>query len=54
MDNTEKGISTREWVHRLVDIIEDEGDLAMVKWLLQPYAAKSLNKKHEEENNHDA
>ena len=51
--NSTKAMSTREWIHRLVDVIEDEGDLAMVKWLLQSYAARSLNKKYREEKNHE-
>ena len=53
MKNTEDGLSMREWVHKLVDMIEDEGDLAMVKWLLQPYAARSLNRKYREEQTHE-
>ena len=54
MKNTEDGMSNREWIHKLVDMIEDEGDLATVKWLLQPYVARSLNKKYEEGKNHEA
>jgi hypothetical protein len=53
MKNTEDGMSNREWIHKLVDMIEDEGDLAMVKWLVQPYAARALNKKYKEEQNHE-
>lgn len=48
-----KAMSTRAWIHRLVDVIEDEGDMEMVKWLLQPYAARSLNKKYREEHSHE-
>ena len=54
MKNNEDGMSNREWAHKLVDLIEDEGDLAMVKWLLQPYAARSLNKRYREEHTHEA
>jgi hypothetical protein len=46
-------MSDREWIHKLVDMIEDKGDLAMVKWLLQPYAARSLNRKYREETAHE-
>lgn len=46
-------LSTKEWIHRLVDVIEDEGDLETAKWLLQPYAARSLNKKYMEEQTHE-
>lgn len=41
-------MTTREWLHRLIDLIEDEGDLETLKWLTQPYAARSLNKKYKE------
>ena len=51
MKNTEDGMSNREWARKLVDMIEDEGDLAMVKWRLQPYAARSLNKRWREATN---
>ena len=54
MKNTEDGMTTKEWIHKLVEAIEDEGDLVTVKWLVQPYAARSLNKKYEEEKNHEA
>lgn len=53
MENTNATMSTREWIHRMVEMIEDEGDLAMVKWLLQPYVARSLNRKYREENTHE-
>lgn len=46
-------MTNREWLHKMIDLIEDEGDLAMLKWLMQPYAAKSLNKKYREERNHE-
>lgn len=54
MERTEERLSTREWIHKMVDMIQDEGDLAMVKWLIQPYVARSLNKKHKEEETHEA
>lgn len=54
MESTNATMSNRDWAHKLVDMIEDENDLAMVKWLLQPYAARSLNKKYREENTHEA
>ncbi len=54
MQSTEECLSTREWIHKMVDMIEEEGDLVMVKWLLQPYAARSLNKKYKEEENNEA
>ena len=46
-------MSDREWIHKLVDMIEDKVDLAMVKWLLQPYAERSLNRKYREETAHE-
>lgn len=46
-------LTTREWLHKMIDQIEDEGDLDMLKWLTQPYAARSLNKKYKEEKNHE-
>lgn len=49
----QESMSDREWIHKLVDMIEDKGDLAMVKWLLQPYAARSLNNKYREETAHE-
>ena len=54
MECTEECLSTREWIHKMVNMIQDEGDLAMVKWLMQPYVARSLNKKHKEEETHEA
>lgn len=54
MESTNATMSNREWIHKMVEMIEDEGDLAMVKWLLQPYVARSLNKKYREENTHEA
>ena len=53
MKDTES-MTTREWLHRMIDLIEDEGDLDMLKWLTQPYVARSLNKKHKEEETHEA
>lgn len=53
MENTNATMSNREWIHKMVDMIEDEGDLAMVKWLLQPYVARSLNKRYKEERKHE-
>ena len=49
----EEGLTTREWLHRMIDLIEDEGDLDMLKWLTQPYVARSLNKKYKEAMNHE-
>lgn len=46
-------MTTREWLHRLIDLIEDEGDLEALKWLTQRCAARSLNKKHMEGTNHE-
>lgn len=52
MKDTES-MTTREWLHRMIDLIEDEGDLDMLKWLTQPYVARSLNKKYKEEHKHE-
>lgn len=41
-------LTTREWLHKMIDQIDDEKDLDMLKWLTQPYAARSLNNKHKE------
>ncbi len=49
----EKGRTNREWLHEMIDMIEDEGDLAMVKWLVQPYVARALNKRWREATNED-
>ena len=46
-------LTTREWLHKMIDQIEDEADLDMLKWLTQPYAARSLNKKYLEGKNHE-
>ena len=46
-------MTTREWLHKMIDQIEDEKDLDMLKWLTQPYAARSLNKRYKEEQNHE-
>lgn len=54
MKNTEDGMTTKEWIHKLVEAIEDEGDLATVKWLVQQVAARSLNRKYKEENKDEA
>ena len=52
MKKTE-GPTTREWLHRMIDLIENEEDLDKVKWLTQPYVARSLNKKYKEEHGHE-
>lgn len=49
----EKGRTNREWLHEMIDMIEDEGDLAMVKWLVQPYVARALNKRYKEEHKNE-
>lgn len=46
-------MTTREWLHRMIDLIEDEGDLEALKWLTQPYVARSLNNRYKEERNHE-
>lgn len=46
-------MTTKEHVIRLVEAIEDEDDLEMVKRLVQGYAARSLNKRYKEETNHE-
>ena len=53
MCKTEEGKNTRAWIHKLVDVIEDESDLEAVKWLVQPYAARALNNKSREEQPHE-
>lgn len=52
MKETE-GLTTREWLHRMIDLIEDEGDLDMLKWLTQPYVARSLNNQYRKEHTHE-
>lgn len=49
----ESGMTTKEWIHKLVEAIDDEHDLDMVMWLLQPYAARSLNHKYKEDKDHE-
>lgn len=49
---TEQALPLREMIHRLVEVI-DESDLDTVKWLVQPYAARALNKRYKEEQNHE-
>ena len=49
---TENAMTLREWIHRLVDVVDD-GDLDAVKWLVQPYAARALNKRYREEQTHE-
>lgn len=44
----DKGRTNREWLHEMIDMISGE-DLDMVKWLVQPYVARALNKKYKEE-----
>lgn len=51
-NTTENGLALREWIHRLVEVV-DEGDLDAVKWLVQPYAARALNKKYKEEHQNE-
>ena len=53
MKNTEDGMTTKEWIHKMVDAVEDE-DLATLKWLVQQVAARSLNRKYKEENKDEA
>ena len=53
MKNTEDGMTTKEWIHRMVDAVEDE-DLDTLKWLVQQVAARSLNRKYKEENKDEA
>lgn len=38
-------MTTREWLHHMIDLIEDEGDLDALKWLTQRCAARSLNRR---------
>lgn len=52
MKETE-GLTTREWLHKMIDLIEDGGDLDMLKWLATPYMARSLNKKYKEEHKYE-
>lgn len=44
----EEIISTRSWLHRYADLI-DEADLPEVKMVMQQYAARAMNKKYREE-----
>lgn len=53
MCKTEDGKTTREWIHKLVDLIEDEGDLDALKWLTQRCAARSLNNRYREEHQNE-
>lgn len=46
-------MTTKEHVIRLVEAIENENDMAMVKRLVEAYAARSLNKRYKEETNHE-
>ena len=46
-------MKTREWLHRMIDLIEDEGDLEALKWLTQRCAARSLNNRYREEQTHE-
>ena len=48
----EAPISTRDWLHRYADII-DEADLPEVKMVMQQYAARALNKKYMEEHKNE-
>lgn len=48
----EEAQSKRDWLHRMIDMIDEE-DLDMVKWLTQPYVARALNKKYREEHNNE-
>lgn len=41
-------MTDREWNHRLVEAV-DEKYQAALKWVLQQYAARSLNEKYERE-----
>lgn len=54
MEDVGKGLSTREWIHRLVDVVEDERDLETLKWMAQQVAARSLNRKYKEEHKDEA
>lgn len=46
-NETTAQLTDREWIHRLVDVIDD-AYLDEVKWLVQPFAAKSLNEQMED------
>lgn len=48
----EEAQSKRDWLHRMIDMIDEE-DLDMVKWLTQPYVARALNKKYREEHKNE-
>ena len=48
----EEIISTRSWLHRYVDLI-DEADLPEVKMVMQQYAARAMNKKYREEHKNE-
>lgn len=44
----EAPISTRSWLHRYADLIDEE-DLPDVKMVMQQYVARAMNKKYREE-----
>jgi hypothetical protein len=48
----EEIISTRSWLHRYADLIDDE-DLPEVKMVMQQYAARAMNKKYMEEHKNE-
>lgn len=52
-EDKKRHMTTKEHVIRLVEAIENENDMAMVKRLVEAYAARSLNKRYKEEANHE-
>lgn len=46
-------MTTKDYIIRLVEAIEDENDMETVKRLVQGYAARSMNKRYKEEANHE-
>ncbi len=51
MTETKTCMTDREWIHKLVEVIDDEY-LDDVKWMIQVFAAKSLNKKLKDNTQH--
>ena len=49
----DSGMTKKEWMHKLVDVIDNEYDQDTVIWLLKAYAARSLNHKNKEDKSHE-
>lgn len=46
-------MTTKDYIIRLVEAIEDENDMETVKRLVQGYAARSMNKRYNDEKKED-